>query len=142
MNSENTFEYGGILIYNDLDFEFTDEHTDEHTNVQECLDDLIRELEPPTEPQIDVQYLDRYPVIITDDDGRFMRWYPSITGMLQTMHGSEGMNSHVIYRACNTPEWQKCYGKIFRWDPLMYVRYELISTSGHQVIRSCNIIRR
>lgn len=94
----------------------------------------------PTEPanpvanQINIQYLNNYPVILTDSDGEFMRWYPSIYNMLQRTHGTEGMDPHVIYRACSSPVWQKCYGKMFRWDPLLYVKYEMIATFHNKIL--------
>lgn len=111
--------------------------SDTSASTTDILDDLILSLQvvEPTEitnpvaDQINIQYLNNYPIILTDGDGEFMRWYPSIYNMLQRTHGTEGMDPHVIYRACNSHVWQKCYGKMFRWDPLMYVKYEITSHS-------------
>jgi hypothetical protein len=81
-------------------------------------------LEPATPPVPAYDYLGNYPVILTDRDGEFIRWYPSIQ-YLCTRPGMEGMNPEVIYNACTSTDWRMCYGKVFRWDPLTYVRFQI-----------------
>jgi len=51
--------------------------------------------------------------------------------MLKNMHGSEGMDPYVIYRACNASEPIKCYGKTFRWDPLLYIKFEMLQNVAY-----------
>ena len=70
-------------------------------------------------------YLSNYPIIVTDNDGCFVKKYPSIRNMIANTHGTEGWDPMVIYHSCNSPEWYKCYGKMIRWDQIMYMRHEL-----------------
>jgi len=95
----------------------------EHTHAPVSVEKASETLE--VQVQIDPRYLNEYPIIITDNDGEFMRWYPSIQNFLSRTHGTEGMDPYVIYRSCNSDAWQKCYGKMIRWDPLLYVKYDI-----------------
>jgi hypothetical protein len=76
---------------------------------------------------IDTQYLDNYPILMLVDE-RAHKWYRSITHMLSVTQGTEGMRADIIYKSCNQRE--KCYGKKFIWDPLLYVKYELLKSDS------------
>jgi hypothetical protein len=93
------------------------------------LDALLAELtgmpEQPEHPEFpESAYLEAYPIVILDSSGVIQRWHPSIIHMLANTHGTEGMDPQVIYRAC--VDGVKCYGKNIRWDPNLYVKYELL----------------
>lgn len=111
----------------DSSSEVSTEIMDDDDDDDDDIDALMREMVNDATPVVPAheEYLTNYPIIITDGDGEFMQHFSSIRSMLQRMHGTEGWDPEVIYNTCNSPEWRKCYGKMIRWDPIIYLRHEL-----------------